>query len=98
MVDVVPAGNVPVGRAPDTTGATVSGGGGLTGVTMSAWISATANARLYTRTSSIVPLKYWLMVVLPPMRSAFVVTVMVPVWARLDTWTPLTNSRCMAPS
>ena len=35
-----------MGRAPDTTGATVSAGGGVTGATMSVWISATAKARL----------------------------------------------------
>ena len=46
VADVVPAGRVPVGRAPDTTGATVSGAGGLTGVTMSVWISAATKARL----------------------------------------------------
>ena len=43
------------GAVSATVGGTLSGAGGLTGVAMSVWISATANARLYTRTSSIVP-------------------------------------------
>ena len=46
------------GRLTGTDGAAVSEEAPPSGVAMSVWISACDNARLYTRTSSINPLKY----------------------------------------
>ncbi len=61
---------------------------------MSDWISAGVNARLYTRTSSINPLKfspYWL----PPIHNGFVDDWIAPDTAPEATWTQFTyRSNC----
>ena len=54
-----------------TTGGSGIPASELTGCAWSAWISATLNARLYTRTSSMTPLKNSLQILLPPMLSGW---------------------------
>src|SRR5262245_15312453 len=84
-----------------STGGGGGGGGGAarTGVTMSAWISAAASARSYTRTSSIAPTKpsFWKTVSLP-IRSAPGTSGRVPASAREDASTPFTYSDSVLPS
>ncbi len=59
-------------------------------VFMSEVISAGESARLYTRTSSMRPLKYSPQIALPPILSGKLEVEMAPLTASWETWLPLT--------
>jgi hypothetical protein len=90
-----------IDRDAGDTATVKSGEGGVDGpmaAVMSAWIAVAVSARLYTRTSSIRPLKYCPNGALPPMRSGADEVSIDPVSARDTACTPLTYTRKVAPS
>src|SRR5947209_11883550 len=69
-----------------------------TGVVMSAWIWAAVRALLYTRTSSISPVKYSPHTLSPPNRRGAVDAMTDPDTDLVAAWVPLTYSRMVVPS
>ena len=59
LVNATLKGAAPLAAVKFCTGAAGLAPPDATGVFISVWISAWLRARLYTRTSSMLPLKYW---------------------------------------
>lgn len=74
------------------------GGSGVIAVFMSVWISVADSARLYKRTSSIVPLNHsFAYTALPPIRKAPGEVATTEFLLRLPTCVPLTYTRIVEP-